>query len=207
MLGERTVCQSSGTLAELKGPSAWYRNCRQALKVRILLADDSAVSRFLVKDFLTRWGYEVLVAEDGEAACRVLDRPDAPSIAIVDWIMPGLDGLQVCRRVREANREPRTYIILLTAKDQQEDIVRGLAAGADDYLKKPFEQQRARGAPGDRPPHARAAVAAPRGPRGVAPAGDHRPAGLRRDPESAGQPRSSGRPPALAAGSTRPPAD
>jgi DNA-binding response OmpR family regulator len=107
--------------------------------VKLLLAEDSAVVRILVKHFLDRWGYEVVVAEDGDEAWRVLDRPDAPSIALVDWMMPGLDGLEVCRRVREANREPPTYIILLTAKDQQENIVRGLAAGADDYLKKPFD--------------------------------------------------------------------
>ena len=107
--------------------------------MRILLAEDSAVVRAFVKHFLVHWAYEVVVAVDGQEAWRVLDRPDAPPIALLDWMMPGLDGPEVCRRVRKANREPHTYIILLTAKDRQEDIELGLAAGADDYLKKPFD--------------------------------------------------------------------
>jgi diguanylate cyclase (GGDEF)-like protein len=107
--------------------------------MKVLVAEDSRVVRAILVQALTQWGYEVVIAEDGDQAWRLLDRPDAPAIAILDWIMPGLDGLEVCRRVRASNREPYTYIILLTGKDQQQDIVRGLAAGADDYLKKPFD--------------------------------------------------------------------
>jgi DNA-binding response OmpR family regulator len=88
---------------------------------------------------LKKWGYEIVIAEDGEQAWRVLERADSPRIALLDWMMPGPDGVEVCQRVRKAGREPRVYIILLTGKDQQEDVVRGLAAGADDYLRKPFD--------------------------------------------------------------------
>jgi DNA-binding response OmpR family regulator len=107
--------------------------------VRVLLAEDSAVVRVLLKQVLTKWGYEVVFAEDGEAAWAVLERADSPRIALLDWMMPGPAGLEVCQRVRKAAREPRVYIILLTGKDEQEDVVRGLTAGADDYLRKPFD--------------------------------------------------------------------
>lgn len=107
--------------------------------MKILLAEDSGLVRKIVQSALSAWGYDVVVAEDGEQAWRVLQEPDSPSLALLDWMMPGLDGLEVCKRVRAAGRETYIYIILLTGKDQQPDIVRGLAAGADDYLKKPFD--------------------------------------------------------------------
>jgi DNA-binding response OmpR family regulator len=107
--------------------------------VKILLAEDSGVIRLLLQRVLTNWGYEVVFAEDGTQAWQILERPDSPRIALLDWMMPGLDGLEVCQRVRSAAREPRVYVILLTGKDQQKDVVRGLAAGADDYLRKPFD--------------------------------------------------------------------
>jgi len=106
--------------------------------VKVLLAEDSSVVRVLLKQVLTKWGYEIVFAEDGEAAWRVLERADSPRLALLDWMMPGPDGLELCQRVRKAAREPRVYIILLTGKDEQEDVVRGLGAGADDYLRKPF---------------------------------------------------------------------
>jgi DNA-binding response OmpR family regulator len=107
--------------------------------VRVLLAEDSGVIRVLLKQVLTKWGYEIVFAEDGDAAWRILERADSPRIALLDWMMPGPDGLEICQRVRKAAREPRVYVILLTGKDQQEDVLRGLAAGADDYLRKPFD--------------------------------------------------------------------
>jgi len=107
--------------------------------VKVLLAEDSSVVRVLLKQVLTKWGYEIVFAEDGDAAWRVLERADSPRIALLDWMMPGPDGLELCQRVRKAAREPRVYIILLTGKDEQEDVVRGLSAGADDYLRKPFD--------------------------------------------------------------------
>jgi DNA-binding response OmpR family regulator len=107
--------------------------------VRVLLAEDSGVIRVLLKQVLTKWGYEIVFAEDGEQAWKVLERADSPRIALLDWMMPGPDCLEVCQRVRKAGREPRVYVILLTGRDQQEDVVRGLTAGADDYLRKPFD--------------------------------------------------------------------
>jgi len=107
--------------------------------VRVLLAEDSGVIRVLLKQVLTKWGYEIVFAEDGDAAWRILERADSPRLALLDWMMPGPDGLEVCQRVRKAAREPRVYIILLTGKDEQDDVVRGLSAGADDYLRKPFD--------------------------------------------------------------------
>jgi diguanylate cyclase (GGDEF)-like protein len=107
--------------------------------LKVLLAEDARFARHLLQGALTGWGYEVVLAEDGEQAWRALQGADAPSIALLDWMMPGLDGLEVCRKVRQAGREPYTYIILLTGRDRQQDVVEGLAAGADDYLRKPFD--------------------------------------------------------------------
>ena len=107
--------------------------------MKVLLAEDARFARHLLHGALVGWGYEVLLAEDGQQAWTVLQGPDAPSIALLDWMMPALDGVEVCRRVRQAGREPYTYIILLTGRDRQEDVVQGLAAGADDYLRKPFD--------------------------------------------------------------------
>jgi len=109
--------------------------------MKVLLAEDARFARHLLQAALAAWGYDVVLAEDGEQAWRALQGPDPPSIALLDWMMPGLDGLEVCRRVRQAGREPYTYVILLTGKDRQEDVVEGLAAGADDYLRKPFDNQ------------------------------------------------------------------
>jgi phosphoserine phosphatase RsbU/P len=106
--------------------------------MRILVAEDTATMRELLKSFLTNWGYEVVLASDGNEAWQVLQSEDAPMIAILDWMMPGMDGLQVCRHVREAFPRKPFYIILLTANEQPENIAEGLQAGADDYLTKPF---------------------------------------------------------------------
>jgi diguanylate cyclase (GGDEF)-like protein len=107
--------------------------------MKILLAEDSGMIRLLLQSVLKKEGYEVVLAADGVEALRVLEGPEPPPIALLDWMMPGLDGLEVCRRVRAAAREPYVYIILLTGKDLGEDKVSGLAAGADDYLTKPFD--------------------------------------------------------------------
>ena len=106
--------------------------------MKILFAEDDPVSRRGLSAILKKWGYEVLQARDGNEAWQVLQRGDAPQLAILDWMMPGLDGVEVCRRMRQFRNEPYTYILLLTARTQQEDIVAGLEAGADDYLTKPF---------------------------------------------------------------------
>src|SRR5713226_5274467 len=111
--------------------------------MRILIADDSIVSRHLLDATLRKWGYEVVVACDGLEAWEVLQSEGAPRLAILDWVMPGLTGPEVCKRVREvsADKETRyTYLLLLTSKSQREDIIEGMESGADDYLTKPFDQ-------------------------------------------------------------------
>jgi two-component system, cell cycle response regulator len=115
--------------------------------VKILVAEDDPVSRRLLEVTLSKWGYEVVTCVDGQAAWDALKAPDAPQLVILDWMMPRLDGLQVCRNVRNPDERPAelyVYIILLTAKSQKTDMVTGLEAGADDYLTKPFDAQELR---------------------------------------------------------------
>jgi two-component system cell cycle response regulator len=109
--------------------------------MRVLIADDSATSRAMLRKSLARWGYEVVMAEDGAEAWNILEKPDAPPMAILDWVMPHLTGPDVCKKVRETRREPYTYILLLTSKNSKDETVEGLEAGADDYIVKPFDQQ------------------------------------------------------------------
>jgi len=108
--------------------------------VRVLIAEDDAVSRRLLEATLAKWGYEVIVTADGLQALEALTQPEAPSLAILDWMMPGLDGAQVCLKARAVAGERLLYMILLTAKGRKEDIVEGLTAGADDYMVKPFDR-------------------------------------------------------------------
>jgi DNA-binding response OmpR family regulator len=108
-------------------------------KARILVAEDDPVSRTLISSRLAKWGYDVVITNDGSEAMAVLRGRDAPSLAILDWSMPGMDGLEICRRLRDAERT--TYIILLTTHSSKENIVEGLRAGADDYLIKPFHAE------------------------------------------------------------------
>jgi two-component system cell cycle response regulator len=110
--------------------------------MRILIADDSIVSRHLLDATLRKWGYQVVVACDGNEAWAILKSEAAPEIAILDWVMPGLTGPEVCRRVRAKAKEKDiyTYILLLTSKSQREDLIEGMESGADDYLTKPFDQ-------------------------------------------------------------------
>jgi diguanylate cyclase (GGDEF)-like protein len=105
--------------------------------MKILVADDDPVSCRLMQRMLERDGYEVSVAANGRAASDLLAQADGPKLALVDWMMPKLDGLGVCREVRRRGEGPYIYLVLLTAKQSHEDIVEGLEAGADDYLTKP----------------------------------------------------------------------
>ena len=109
--------------------------------MRILIADDEPVSRRILQGLLGKWGYEVVSVEDGDAAWEKLKSPDAPRMVLLDWMMPGQNGVDVCRALRRLRPEPYTYILLLTAKDAKESIVEGLESGADDYLTKPFHPQ------------------------------------------------------------------
>ena len=107
--------------------------------MRILIADDDKVTRLLVSAALGEGGHEVVPAEDGEAAWKILQAPNAPQLAVLDWMMPKMDGLEVVRKVRSSSLAQPTHMILLTSRNTREDIVRGLEAGADDYLAKPFD--------------------------------------------------------------------
>jgi two-component system, cell cycle response regulator len=107
--------------------------------VKVLIADDDMISRRLLEATLTRWGYEVVVTHDGTEAWEVLQGADAPALAILDWMMPGMDGVDVCRKVRQRAQEPYIYLLLLTTKGRREHLIEGLDAGADDYLTKPFD--------------------------------------------------------------------
>ncbi len=107
--------------------------------MRILIADDDPITRRLLETYLTRWGYELVLSAHGSEALEVLEGEQAPELAILDWMMPGLDGIDICRRVRRSAGRNYTYIILLTARSGKEDVVEGLEAGADDYMIKPFE--------------------------------------------------------------------
>jgi len=109
------------------------------LKKKILIAEDDPISRRLLEVFLTRWGYDVAVAASGTEALDLLDQIDAPRLAVLDWMMPGLEGVQVCRKIRERKDRPYVYILLLSARAQKEDLLLGLESGADDYLTKPFD--------------------------------------------------------------------
>jgi diguanylate cyclase (GGDEF)-like protein len=93
---------------------------------------------------LTWWGFNPVPAADGAEAWRILQSPDAPRLAILDWLMPGMDGLELCRRIRSSPTGEYTYLLLLTARGNSADIVAGLDAGADDYLTKPFNAQELR---------------------------------------------------------------
>jgi sigma-B regulation protein RsbU (phosphoserine phosphatase) len=112
--------------------------------VRILIAEDDAVSRRLLEASLPRWGYEVVTTGDGQAAWEALQRPDAPRLALLDWMMPHLPGPEVCRRVRAVATAERPYLILLTGRGEKADVVAGLDSGADDYLTKPFDREELR---------------------------------------------------------------
>ncbi len=113
--------------------------------MRILIAEDDMVSRRVLEVTLQKWGHEVVVTCDGAEAWTALQREDAPSLAILDWMMPGMDGVELCRQARQRGGSLASlYIILLTAKGTKEDIVSGLDAGADDYLTKPFDRDELR---------------------------------------------------------------
>ncbi len=113
--------------------------------MRILIAEDDMVSRRVLEATLQKWSHEVVVTCDGTEAWTALQREDAPSLAILDWMMPGMDGVELCRQARQRGGSLASlYIILLTAKGTKEDIVSGLDAGADDYLTKPFDRDELR---------------------------------------------------------------
>ena len=112
--------------------------------MRVLIAEDDPISGRLLAVTLRKWGFQVQAVSDGRQAWEALDAEDAPKLAILDWMMPEVDGVEVCRRVRQRPDREYTYIILLTARDRKQDILSGLEAGADDYVVKPFDSDELR---------------------------------------------------------------
>jgi len=109
--------------------------------MRILIAEDDPVSRRLIQKTLERDGYEVIVVDNGRLAVEKLCVADGPRIALLDWVMPELDGPAVCREVRRNKQQSYVYLMLLTSKEAKEDVIAGLESGADDYLTKPFNSE------------------------------------------------------------------
>jgi sigma-B regulation protein RsbU (phosphoserine phosphatase) len=107
--------------------------------LRVLIADDDPTSCHILEAVLRKWGYKPVVARDGLEAWNVFKSDYPPHLAILDWMMPGMDGLEICRKVRSLTNLSPPYLILLTALGDKEDIVTGLDAGANDYLTKPFD--------------------------------------------------------------------
>lgn len=105
----------------------------------VLIAEDDPIFQRVLQSQLRNWGYQVVAAKDGLDAWNALQGEDAPQMAILDWMMPGLDGIELCRKIRGSKPGPYRYLLLLTAKDDKQDVVAGLEAGADDYLTKPFD--------------------------------------------------------------------
>ncbi len=105
----------------------------------VLIADDSPVSRKILEASLRKWGFQVVSVGNGAQAWEALQREDAPRLAILDWMMPGLSGPEVCALVRQQRRRYYTYLLLLTSRHEKEDVIAGMEAGADDYLVKPFD--------------------------------------------------------------------
>lgn len=110
-------------------------------KNRILIAEDDPISRRVLEVFLAKRGYDVAIATNGRDALGILQTEDTRRLAVLDWMMPEMEGIQVCQRIREQADKPYVYIVLLTARNQKEDMLEGLKSGADDYLTKPFDPQ------------------------------------------------------------------
>ncbi len=113
------------------------------MAMRILVADDDGVSRKVLERYLQQWGYELSIAHDGEEAWRLFQQGDYP-IVITDWMMPGVDGIELIRRIRKSEQADCVYTILLSSRSQKEDLVEGMDAGADDFVTKPFDRDELR---------------------------------------------------------------
>ncbi|MBU1902462.1 MAG: diguanylate cyclase, partial [Proteobacteria bacterium] len=109
--------------------------------MKILIAEDDPISRRILEANLLEWGYEVMVASDGGEAWEIIQQPESPNLIISDWMMPRMDGLALCREIRNMEKSEYIYFIILTAKGEKKDIIEGLEAGADDFLTKPFNPE------------------------------------------------------------------
>ncbi len=112
--------------------------------MKVLVVEDDPVVRRILEDLLTRWNFEVVVTTNADQALKTFQREDAPRLAIIDWQMPGMDGVELCCQVRHTLKLTPLYLILLTIRGGKANIVQGLDAGADDYITKPFDQEELR---------------------------------------------------------------
>ena len=112
--------------------------------MKILIAEDNLTTRRILETILIKWNYDVISVCDGNEAWEKIQEKDPPKLIILDWMMPGLNGVEICRRLRRKDPGEPMYIILLTARDEKNDIVEGLGAGADDYIAKPFDTEELR---------------------------------------------------------------
>jgi diguanylate cyclase (GGDEF)-like protein len=110
----------------------------------ILVAEDDPILRHVLQTWLAKWHYHVVLAHDGDLAWQLLQAANAPTLVLLDWMMPGMDGLGICREIRKQVRDYYTYILILTSRQEKQDILAGLEAGADDYLIKPFDPDQLR---------------------------------------------------------------
>ena len=108
--------------------------------MKILMAEDDLISRRILETILTKWQYEPVVAVDGDEAWEIMQKTDSPNVAVLDWEMPGKTGVEICQRVKKLHASNPPYIIILTAKNDKADIVKGLDAGANDYVSKPYDK-------------------------------------------------------------------
>ncbi len=109
--------------------------------MKVLIAEDELFFRCMLEGTLRELGYDVVSATNGKAAWEILERPDAPKLAILDWQMPGMNGVDICRRIRSSLSPEPTYVIMLTSREGRENILTALRAGADDYIVKPFDRE------------------------------------------------------------------
>ena len=112
--------------------------------MKVLIAEDDSVSRRMLEALLKKWGFETVACADGLTAVQSLQGAAAPSLAILDWLMPGMDGIEICRQLRAVPRSAPLYLLLVTSKTEKGDLVAGLQAGADDYVAKPFDHDELR---------------------------------------------------------------
>jgi len=107
--------------------------------MKILIAEDDFTSRRILESVLDKWGFETISVDNGKSALELLTKDKTPKLAILDWVMPEMDGIDVCKHIRKLEDRTSSYIILLTARDNKQDIINGLEAGANDYISKPFD--------------------------------------------------------------------
>jgi sigma-B regulation protein RsbU (phosphoserine phosphatase) len=134
----QSIGSAGSSATETKEPGHQVSS-EPAATAKVVVAEDDDISREIVCTLLRNWGFEVIVTRDGREAMEALRAENGPVLAVLDWMMPGVDGLEICRRIRETGR--LVYILLLTARSAKEHIVEGLQAGADDYLIKPFNKE------------------------------------------------------------------